>query len=501
MNPLFTDLFVFEMANNHQGSIDHGLKIIQAMGKITRQYGLKAAVKFQYRDLENLIHPNFLYRDDVKHVPRFRSTRLTKMQSYTMMTAVHDEGMLAMCTPFDEPSVGDILDHGYDILKVASCSANDWLLLEAIAAAHKPVICSTAGKTLDDIDNVVNFFSHRQVDFALMHCVGLYPTPDEALQMDFIDRMKKRYRYIPIGYSGHEAPNNTDVSLIAIAKGATILERHVGVPTDSITLNAYSMNPEQTETWVKATLRAKAMCGQGRDYGRAGKHITQAEIDSLNSLARGVYARESIQPGDTLSREKVFFAMPVSVAGQTTSGEYREDMVASHVYNVNEPIMERRLADPVSTARRAIHDAKGMLYEARIEIGNEFEIELSHHYGLEHFRQTGALIINLINREYCKKLIVMLPVQKHPVHRHKIKEETFQLLWGDLEVVLDGKTHFLKPGDLLLVERETWHSFTTRQGAIFEEISTTHIKGDSYYEDPRIASKDPIVRKTVLEDW
>ena len=65
----------------------------------------------------------------------------------------------------------------------------------------------------------------------------------------------------------------------------------------------------------------------------------------------------------------------------------------------------------------------------------------------------------------------------------------------------DGKIIQVKPGDKLLVERGTPHSFTSRNGAIFEEISTTHIRDDSYYEDERISSLDPIQRKTVLEDW
>ena len=43
-----------------------------------------------------------------------------------------------------------------------------------------------------------------------------------------------------------------------------------------------------------------------------------------------------------------------------------------------------------------------MLYEANVVLGDDFEIELSHHYGIEHFRQTGALIVNIINREYYK---------------------------------------------------------------------------------------------------
>ena len=68
---------------------------------------------------------------------------------------------------------------------------------------------------------------------------------------------------------------------------------------------------------------------------------------------------------------------------------------------------------------------------------------------------------------------MVLSGQKHPNHYHKVKEETFQLLWGDLQVNLDGTIINIKPGNKLLIERGAWHSFTTNNGAIFEEVSTT----------------------------
>ena len=70
---------------------------------------------------------------------------------------------------------------------------------------------------------------------------------------------------------------------------------------------------------------------------------------------------------------------------------------------------------------------------------------------MKHFRQFGAVIISIVNREYCKKLIAVLPGQKHPVHMHKVKEETFQLLYGDLQVEIEGKVFDLKPGDIQTV--------------------------------------------------
>jgi N-acetylneuraminate synthase len=385
-----------------------------------------------------------------------------------------------------------------DILKVASCSATDWPLLEAIADTQKPVIISTGGLTIYDIDKIASFFTHKHINFALMHCIALYPSPNETLHMNFMEKMKRRFPYVPVGYSGHEAPDNVDVVKVAVSKGAAILERHVGVPTETITLNKYSMNPDQALAWVESALIAKAIVGEGQE-----KQISQPEIESLLSLKRGVFAARTIKKGDQIKREDVFFAMPC-LTGQTTSGEFgqkRATIVASKDYKRNEAIYESVQPDTIGVIRNIIHDAKGMIFEANIQLGNDFEIELSHHYGMERFREFGALIVNVLNREYCKKLLVLLPNQKHPNHRHKIKEETFQLLWGDFEVVLNDTPIFMKPGDKLLVERGAWHSFTSKGGAIVEEISTTHVKGDSEYEDAIISRLDPIERKTIIEDW
>ena len=78
------------------------------------------------------------------------------------------------------------------------------------------------------------------------------------------------------------------------------------------------------------------------------------------------------------------------------------------------------------------------------------------------------------------------------------KEETFQLLAGDLEIVKDGYSHKLKVGDTLLVEPGAWHKFHTLEGCLFEEVSSTAFKNDSFYEDPQISSMPVSSRKTKV---
>jgi N-acetylneuraminate synthase len=498
MDALLDDLFTFEMANNHQGSVAHGVKIVEAVARIARTHRIHAAVKLQLRELDSFVHPDFRGRPDVPHVPRFEATRLSLPDLRQLVAAIRDEGLVVMATPFDEASVGTCLDLGVQVLKVASCSATDWPLLAAVAEARRPVVASTGGLSIYDIDNLVSFFRKRVPGFALMHCVSLYPTPVERSELGFLEKMMRRYPYLRVGYSGHEAPDDTDVVTAAVAKGARLLERHVGVPTDDVKLNAYSLDPAQAERWVLAALRARAICGR-----QGARDVSQEEVDALRSLQRGVWARRPLRSGEPIRSEDVFFAMPCT-PGQLTSGEFgrlRTHYAASRDYAAGEALRERPQEDATSQLRGILHDAKGQLYEAGLQLGDDYTVEISHHYGIEHFRQFGCILVNLVNREYCEKILIQLPGQKHPLHRHRRKEETFHLLWGDLEVELNGNAVAMRPGDKLLIERGSMHGFRSVRGAIFMEISTTHVVGDSEYEDPAIAELDPMQRKTILEEW
>ncbi len=494
----FDGLFTYDLANNHQGDFEHGLNIINAMGEVTRKTGVGGALKFQFRQLETFIHPEYKQKKDVKHIPRFMETALTKDQYQQYTQAIIDNGMHTMCTPFDEESVDIILDLGIEIIKVASCSATDRPLLERIAEASRPVVVSTAGLSMPKIDRLVSFLETRNVDFALMHCVAIYPTPSEKLNLNQIDDLKERFPHVPIGFSTHEDPDDFNPIRLAYAKGARIFERHVGLQTQKHTLNKYSSTPAQVAEWVGAYKESAASCGG--DYKTPA---TPEEIASLRSLMRGVFAKKEIKKGQKITRDKVFFAMPLH-EGQLVSGDWFNGAKADKDYQPNTPISEmvaNTKLPPEETIYRIMLQVKGMLSQARIQIGKESSVELSHHYGLERFREFGAIIIDVINRQYCKKLIIQLPRQKHPYHFHKVKEETFQLLHGDLEVELEGKRIKPQPGDTILVEPGTWHKFHTLDGAIFEEVSTTHFNNDSFYEDERIARLPREARKTVIPNW
>ena len=93
------------------------------------------------------------------------------------------------------------------------------------------------------------------------------------------------------------------------------------------------------------------------------------------------------------------------------------------------------------------------------------------------------------------------PQFEHPAHFHKRKEETFQILWGELHIELDGRRKVLLPGDTQLVLPGVWHHFWTEVGCVFEEISTTHFNDDSVYRDNKINQLQRADRKTTVDHW
>ena len=495
----FQNLFVFDLANNHQGSVAHGKAVIRAVGQEARKHDVRGLMKFQFRQLDSFVHPAHRKDSDNKHIPRFLSTRLGRDEYQILLDEVRAQGMMAACTPFDEASVDMIVDMGFDVLKIASCSARDWPLLERAAEANMPVIFSTGGLETAHIDDLVSFFDHRGVDTAIMHCVAIYPTPEENCQLNQITALRKRYQGKTIGWSTHEDQDATAPIQIAYALGARMFERHVGLPTDEIKLNAYSSTPEQLNTWLSAHEQAIRLCGAAER-----PDVVDSEREAIEGLRRGVYAAKPIRKGQTIERAQVYFAMPY-VEGQLPSGEWKEGIVAGEDVKTDGCINMSTVTLPdvpdYQMIKSALHDVKALLNEARVPLNSSFEVEYSHHYGMKDFREVGAVIINCINRSYCKKIIVQLAGQRHPAHFHKRKEETFQVLHGEVHVTMDGHERVLRAGETCLIQPGVWHSFWTDTGCIFEEVSTTHYNDDSFYKDKRINEMERAERKTVVDHW
>jgi len=491
-------LFIFEMANNHMGDVEHGKQIIEEFAAVKEKYPcFDFGFKFQFRDIKTFIHPDYQDRIDIKYVKRFQDTNLSDDQFMELKTLAEARGFIPICTGFDEASVDRIERMKFPVIKVASCSFTDWPLLNRIADTDVPLIASTAGATSEDIDNVVSFFLNRKKDLTIMHCVGEYPTKESNLQLNQLKNLKDKYPDIRIGYSTHEDPGTLDVIPIAIGMGAEVFEKHVDIQTGSI--NAYSSTPDQVNQWLKTAEKALNICGVS-----IGRHVASGkELSDLRTFKRGVFVNRDIKSGESIRKQDVFYAFPCG-EGQILANDMSKyvEHVASVDINKNDPVQFdnvdiKNLRESVLRARNQVRD---LVLKSGVIIPNNAALEISHHYGLDKFYEYGLSMVTVVNEGYCKKLLISLPNQEHPTQWHEEKTETFVVLYGEVKLYLDGAESILKPGEVVTIKPPTKHRFIGGVGgSVIEEISTTHYIDDSYYDDSSIT--DNKNRKTVVTHW
>jgi len=305
---IFENLFVLEMTNNHQGKLERGLQIVHEHSRVVRFNNVRAAIKLQFRDVDSFVHKDFRKRDDIRYVKRVQETRLSKEDYRTLVETIKRSGCIPMATPFDEKSVDWCVEFNLPIIKIASADSNDWLLLEKIASTRKPCIVSFGGTPLKDMDDVVTFFERRDIPLAINHCVAAYPHEDSECELDQIDFLTNRYPGHTIGFSSHEHGDWTTSIAISYAKGARTFERHIDVNSDGFQVAAYSSLPEQMDVWFKTFHKVVEFCGTAKN---SRKIPLQKETAYLDSYIRGVYAKTDLQPGQILTENDIYMAIPL----------------------------------------------------------------------------------------------------------------------------------------------------------------------------------------------
>ncbi len=94
----FEELFVLELANNHWGRLDRGLKIISDFSKIVRFNNVRATIKLQLRDVDNFIHKDFKDRADIRYIKKTRDTQMSREDLAAMARAITEAGCIPSAT-------------------------------------------------------------------------------------------------------------------------------------------------------------------------------------------------------------------------------------------------------------------------------------------------------------------------------------------------------------------------------------------------------------------
>jgi N-acetylneuraminate synthase len=130
---------------------------------------------------------------------------------------------------WDLDSLEFLLQYRIPFIKIPSAHLTNYELLKEAASTGIQTIISSGMSTLEEIDNAFECVVKYGLKPVIMHTNSSYPTPREELNLNIIPMLKERYRCI-VGYSGHEV--DLEPTVIAIAMGAIIIERHITISHD-----------------------------------------------------------------------------------------------------------------------------------------------------------------------------------------------------------------------------------------------------------------------------
>jgi sialic acid synthase SpsE len=187
--------------------------------------------------------------------------------------------------------------------KIASGDITYLSLIEHVAKRGKGVFLSTGGSYVPEIERAVSLIERYDVPFiCIMHCIMLYPPPDDAMHLNFIDTLRNRFDH-PIGFSDHSLDG--EAACMALAKGARVVEKHFTLDRNQEGADhAHAMDPSALKSFVSRIRRCERMLGS------LERPVSGSEARERVFARRGIYAARDLRGGVPLNQESVCFLRP-----------------------------------------------------------------------------------------------------------------------------------------------------------------------------------------------
>ena len=271
-----TTFIVAEIGINHNGDMQLAKKLID----VAADAGCDA-VKFQKRTVDKVYTKEFL--DSPRQSPWGETQRAQKEglefgeKEYAEIDAYcKEKGITWFASAWDVDAQVFLRKFDCKYNKVASAMLTNIELLETIAKEGKYTYIATGMSSYEEIDAAVSVFEKYRCPYELMHCNSTYPMKPEDANLKLIGELRKRYG-VNVGYSGHE--QDWLVSVLAVAAGATSLERHITLDRTMYGSDQKaSIEPEELKELVKRVREAEVIMGSGEKVLSAAEEEVKKKL-------------------------------------------------------------------------------------------------------------------------------------------------------------------------------------------------------------------------------
>ena len=289
INDSSSTLIIAEIGINHMGNEELCKKMI-----LSAIDSGADCVKLQTAKIDESFHP-----DNISYAT-FKGTELSKNSLKRLSLFAAENGSYLFSSPGDLSSVNLLKSINVAAYKISSGQLTNIPLIDEVIKQNKPIIFSTGMAKEIEIKKIVDLCRMRKIsNFAFLHCVSLYPSLNEYLNLGFIKKIRNKFKVIS-GYSDHTSGDLACLS--AVSMGAKIIEKHFTIDSELPGGdNAMSMNP----------LDFKNMCLQIREIEKMiySSNIKPhpLEMELRGTRYRKLVAKKDILPGEVFTKFNVNF--------------------------------------------------------------------------------------------------------------------------------------------------------------------------------------------------
>ena len=294
-------LIIAEAGVNHNGQLNLALKLCDA----AKEAGADV-VKFQTWKTEKIIthtvsQAEYQTENTGKQESQFDMLKRLELSydDFIKIKKYCDKiGIQFASTADDEDSLDFLIKLGIPFIKIGSGEITNIPYLRIMGSKKLPIIISSGMSTLAETDTALNELRNAgATDITLLHCTTNYPCPMNSVNLNAMLTLKNAFN-IPLGYSEHT--EGIEVSIAAVAMGATVIEKHFTLDRNMEGPDHLaSTEPEEFKKMVDSIRNIEIALGNGE------KKPTKAEIDISKVVLKRCVASQKIKAGDKFCENNI----------------------------------------------------------------------------------------------------------------------------------------------------------------------------------------------------
>jgi len=301
-----SDCYVIaEVGHNHQGDLEKA----RQMFKTAKECGVDA-VKLQKRENKALF-TRAAYNRPYENRNSFGATygehreflEFGRDEYIELQKYAQELGLTMFATAFDFQSADFLADLDMPAYKIASGDLKNTPLLKHVAKLGKPMIVSTGGGAMEDVQRAYDTIKPINPQFAILQCTSSYPAEYEDLNLRVIETFRQKFLDIVIGLSDHE--NGIAMATASYVLGARIIEQHFTMNhTWKGTDHPFSLEPIGLRKLVRDLRRVRVALGDGV------KHVRPSEVEPVLKMGKKLVAARDLPTGHTITTADVAIKSP-----------------------------------------------------------------------------------------------------------------------------------------------------------------------------------------------